>query len=863
MFFGKKKREKASGSDGMIPGITPRSLVASLLCMLLAGIYTQYSMVIVAENNQSPEMILPVPAMAVLLLLVIVGGVLYRLFKARMLTHAELLCVVFSMFIAVPIMTQGFWHRFLGLTTSPLRNASFDYLDAYNENLWPHGPNVMDGVLTPDNVKAGEGRLTWEETEYEEGRRALLPRLSSTNAEAVSTFSLTIPVRPENGTAVEVANPHLMSVLARTADFEAESEFFVRLYLDDDPNSNQLITERRAEKKTYLHRTGFVRVGAYGMPLADGPCERLRFEFGLRGRGSVLFADPKLMSVQAIEGAFRGRKIIPQAEYDAMPPEARPPGVVVKPDNMWSLRGLGYIVEGYIPLREWARPALFWGAYVFLLCGAFFAVNVIMRKKWAESERYPLPLTRIPLAMMGTDDPDVARRGFSSVFQNPYMWAGFIVSLFWCMMKGWHAYNPRVPDLSINVPLGPYFLNPAWGGMFNGTTFTVNAFIVSIAVFFELNVLLSFVIGYWLSRAAWLVGHWTNLKVEVGFPWRDHQTIGAYLGYFLIVIILSWKYLWGVIKDAVRGTPKERGDVMSSRAAVLLLIGCHLGVLVWARMVGASGLSMMVYFCFLVILGFVASKFRAECGMAFGYFTPYNAMLFVSAAGGMAVFGAEGLLVALLLSGFLTVTVFYLVPGTQFEVIQLGKRLRIQPRSILYTCLLGVAGGLFIGGWVFLSNAYSYGGDNIRFQWAFNGLDWFLTQFRADLNVATTTWLREAEGPTVHVANWGQRTMVFGAVVAMILTLLRQYFSGFWFHPIGFVVGSTHVFDCANWGNLAVAWAIRLIVLKIGGATAVRHKLQPFFVGVFLAALITLLVFFAINSISVAKGASKIFTEIP
>jgi hypothetical protein len=97
----------------------------------------------------------------------------------------------------------------------------------------------------------------------------------------------------------------------------------------------------------------------------------------------------------------------------------------------------------------------------------------------------------------------------------------------------------------------------------------------------------------------------------------------------------------------------------------------------------------------------------------------------------------------------------------------------------------------------------------------------------------------------------------------MILTLLRQYFSGFWFHPIGFVVGSTHVFDCANWGNLAVAWAIRLIVLKIGGATAVRHKLQPFFVGVFLAALITLLVFFAINSISVAKGASKIFTEIP
>jgi hypothetical protein len=863
MFFGKKKREAASGADRLIPGITPRSLVASLLCMLLAGIYTQYSMVIVAENNQSPEMILPVPAMAVLLLLVIVGGILYRLFKVKMLTHAELLCVTFSMFIAVPIMTQGFWHRFLGLTTSPLRNASFDYLDAYNENLWPHGPNVLAGVLTPEGVTAGEGTLTWETVEYEEGRTALLPRLTSTNAEAVATFSVAIPVQPEKGPPVAVANPHLISVLARTADLETESEFFVRVYQDDAPASNQLITERKADKKTYLHRTGFVRVGAYGVPLADRPCARLRFEFGLRGRGTIHFADPKLMSVQAIEGAFRGRKVIPQAEYDAMPPASRPPGVVVKPDSLWSLRGLGYIMQGYIPLREWMRPAVVWSLYVFLLCGAFFAVNVIMRKKWAESERYPLPLTRIPLAIMGTDDPDAGQRGFSSVFQNRYLWAGLIISLVWCMLKGWHAYNPRVPDLRIDVPLGPYFLNPAWGGMFNGTHFSVSAFIVSIAVFFELNVLLSFVVGYWLYRAAYLVGHWTNLKVEVGFPWRDQQTIGAYLGYFLIVVILSWKYLLGVLKAAVRGTPKERGDVMSSRAAVLLLVGCHVGVLVWARLVGASALSMMVYFCFLVILGFVSSKFRAECGMAFGYFTPYNAMLFVSAVGGMALFGAEGLLVALLLSGFLTVTVFFLVPGTQFEVIQLGKRLGIQPRSLLYTCLLGVAGGLFIGGWVFLSNAYSYGGDNIRFQWAFNGLDWFLTRFRSDLSVTTTTWLREAGGPTVRVADWGQRTMVFGGVVAMILTLLRQFFAGFWFHPIGFIVGSTNVFDCANWGNLAVAWAIRALVLKVGGATAVRHKLQPFFVGVFLGALITLLVFFAVNSISVARGAAKLYPAIP
>jgi hypothetical protein len=43
----------------------------------------------------------------------------------------------------------------------------------------------------------------------------------------------------------------------------------------------------------------------------------------------------------------------------------------------------------------------------------------------------------------------------------------------------------------------------------------------------------------------------------------------------------------------------------------------------------------------------------------------------------------------------------------------------------------------------------------------------------------------------------------------------------------------------------------------------VRNKLQPFFVGVFLGALTALLVFFVVNSISVAQGAAKLYPAIP
>jgi hypothetical protein len=393
--------------------------------------------------------------------------------------------------------------------------------------------------------------------------------------------------------------------------------------------------------------------------------------------------------------------------------------------------------------------------------------------------------------------------------------------------------------------------------------FEFSLFICSIAIFFELNVLLSIVVGYWLVRSIYFFGHVTTIDLNSGFPWFEEQSIGAYIGYFIVVIALSRKYIWGIVRDAFKGTAREPGDAFSARVALALFVLCHAGVVGWALYTGSSVISMLLMFCFLVLVGFVAAKYRAECGSPFGYFSPYNSMLFVAACGGMAVFGTSGMLVSLILSGFLTVTVFYLIPGMQFEIIQIGKRMRIQPRHIVYTCLLGLLGGLFIGGWVFLSNAYTYGGDNIKFQWAFNGLDWFMNGFRSTLTGATADWIRAGAGNTVETANWGQRTMVGMGVLMVILTVLRQFFAGFWFHPLGLLLGTTHLNDGANWGTLLVAWAIRSLVLKIGGAQAVRSKLQPFFIGAFVGCLLSIAAFSVINSIAFRTGSTYFYMDIP
>jgi hypothetical protein len=70
-----------------------------------------------------------------------------------------------------------------------------------------------------------------------------------------------------------------------------------------------------------------------------------------------------------------------------------------------------------------------------------------------------------------------------------------------------------------------------------------------------------------------------------------------------------------------------------------------------------------------------------------------------------------------------------MIPGMQFELIETGRRLKINPRHIVITCLIGVLGGLFIGGWGFLTHGYADGGDNIRGAWLYNSWAWFANSF--------------------------------------------------------------------------------------------------------------------------------------
>ena len=193
----------------------------------------------------------------------------------------------------------------------------------------------------------------------------------------------------------------------------------------------------------------------------------------------------------------------------------------------------------HVPFLPWVRPLAIWGGYVLLLLTALFCLNTIMRRKWAESERYPMPNARIPLALAGAGPGDEGSDApFAAIWRNRWAWAGLVFAFLFGVLKGAQFFNPHFPDLKFSHYLGDYVSNPVFGGMFN-VEFAFSLLICSVAVFFELNVLMSIVVGYWVCRSAYFFGHLAGIDSNSGFPWFDEQALGAYIGYFAIILVLS------------------------------------------------------------------------------------------------------------------------------------------------------------------------------------------------------------------------------------------------------------------------------------------------------------------------------------
>lgn len=838
--------------------------------MLASAAFMEWDTVLANMNSFSGEHTIPFPPLIILVAFVLVGAATFKLFRFRLLTRAEMLCVFYICLIGMPLMSQGFWQRYLSITTTIPRDPSmFPYMDALSDKLWPHGRNVLQGQLDQPGSKgvSASSNVTWEATEVQPGLSIEAPVFHNKNSDQVAWVRIRVPVEQDGEALIQPGEPYMITALFRSGDppdfkISPSSQYFCRLYPDGGSRFVEAFGTNQESRITFIQKGGFVRAGvsAVNMPPAE---QWVDVEFGLQGSGRVTLADPKMYNVHALQSALTGRQMVSQSEYDQLPPSERG-GLVVKPDNMWSIQGVKFLLSGYIPMKQWIAPVFWWTSLILLLLLATLSMNVLLRRQWMQNERYLMPMTRIPMSLIG-NGPDVeAPEGlFSRVWKNPMMWVGLAVAILWTLARGWHFYNSKVPDLSISVPLQPYFLDPGFGKMWEAVAFNVSGIFLSLAIFMEISILLSIVIGYFLFRSLWWLGESTGWVTNAAYPFDRQQQTGEYIMYALLILFFTRKYLWKVIKAAFTGDKQaSEGEMFSYRTALLTLVLCFVLALLWAGYVGVSVSGMAILFGYLLIIALIATKLRTECGTPFSYLGPDKVALVLVLFGGAVTFGAEAVLFGMVLSFLLGPTPFFLIPGAQMEFAELGRRMTVRPKHLVVCAVLGVLGGMFIGGWTFLSKSYSIGGADIRYRWAYDAKSWYFTAFRSEMTQATSTYMGEGgddDSGFWKPDYWGYAG---GAVAIAIPAILRQAFPGFWFHPLGILLSSNWMAGII-WGSCLVAAVIRWVVVRLGSATTVRNKLQPFFVGVFLGCVAGHVLLFLHSAYLQSQGVERVFQWAP
>jgi hypothetical protein len=176
-------------------------------------------------------------------------------------------------------------------------------------------------------------------------------------------------------------------------------------------------------------------------------------------------------------------------------------------------------------------------------------------------------------------------------------------------------------------------------------------------------------------------------------------------------------------------------------------------------------------------------------------------------------------------------------------------------------------GGLFIGGFVLLCWLYGFGANNLKTAWPYEQ-NWYFNNFRPHDANADRAFLAGTLGELswTRPGEWFQHTdlkgLSIGAVITVVMTVMRVKFMWFPFHPLGYVLASSYLMRNI-WFACFLAWCVRQLVFRIGGAQVIRRGLVPVAVGMFLACVASIVIFDVVGIYLRTQGVQEVYSRMP
>ena len=494
----------------------------------------------------------------------------------------------------------------------------------------------------------------------------------------------------------------------------------------------------------------------------------------------------------------------------------------VAPREVWAMK---WFFEGLpegqsIPWSVWLVPLLWWALFLVALSFATLALMVILRRQWSRNERLTYPLVQVPVALT-----EGSAEGRTPLLRNRLFYIGAGVSFGIICWNILGYFYPTVPT----IPLKGRWFAIARG--FPAIELRFNFLVLGFAYFANLDVLLSL----WLFRVLYIIqfGTYNRLGIDTGgnedqwsYGLLGWQSFGALAAMVLWGLWVGRAHLRQVLRRAFFSKTPSGGaagaedseELLSYRTAFWGLVISVLFLAAWLQQAGMQMRLVVGYLLGTFILYVGIARIVAESGLLYVR-GPMSAQVFAT-----YLFGtdAAGLSPASITSlGFTYTTISQgkgLFAAGLAQVVKMGEFVRGNRRALLATIVAAFVVGAVASIVFSLYFGYTFGAFNFR-TWHFRaGGQWVFNDTVSKMrNPFPTDWTRISY-------------MGVGAAAMAALYLLRSRFPWWPLHPIGLAVNCTY-FTQKTFIAIFLIWAVKLVILKVGGVSLYRRS-QPFFLGI-------------------------------
>ena len=478
----------------------------------------------------------------------------------------------------------------------------------------------------------------------------------------------------------------------------------------------------------------------------------------------------------------------------------------------------------------WLPPLAAWCGFFLVLIWTMLCAATIVRRRWQEDEHLPFPVIALPLEMTRPD---------GALYRQRLLWAGFAIPFAFHSLNSLASIIPGLPTARMNSYhdlIGDAQLPFPWTGM-DSLPYLLHPVGVGFGFLVSTDVSFSLWFFYLLKKALNVFGvvqGWRDPgqgwfgDAAHQFPFTAYQGWGAWLAFGLINLWAGRAYFGAYLGRAWRGDPAgvDSGEPMSARMAVLGFSGGYLAMCAFFWSSGGSWWLPVVFLGIMIVVLVAISRLRAETAVLSTeliWVNPQNMITNIFGAGNLSSHDLAHMGMGNWFNSD------YRAAAMPHEVEGLAglRRAGGSLRPLVAALLVAAVVAMIAAAVCDLQLYYTLGAETGKVPL------WRITGKGNEGWNNLAGWLQHPARVDPKVFGG----MTAGFAVTCALMVLRMRITGFPFHPAAYVLNTSFANDFF-WCDMFVAWVIKSVLIRYGGASAYR-KATPFFLGLILGDFVT------------------------